>query len=127
MDQDAPGMQKNYRQALIETNEGIANGATSGAYAPYFAASINHNTGADYRGITASGDIDLEFTTGGGHAFQTIDIPLTGSGYVLDGNSISLEFIGETSSVTPTTTPMNFYGFTLNYDMRERPLEEVST
>ena len=127
MDQEAPGIKKRYKQTVIETDEGVADGTTDGAYDLYFAVSINHDTGTETRAVTDSGVIDLELSTVGGHAFRTLDTPITTGGYILDGNSISLEFYGETSAVTPTTTPLIFHGFTLEYDMRTRTLEEVGT
>lgn len=124
-DQENPNTQKTYRQVSIETNEGIADGTTGGAYDFQFAASVEHSTGLEHRGIATG--IDMEYTTDVSHVSKTMDIPETTGGYILDGNNISVELMGETNRVTPTTKAVDIFGYTLNWDLKDRAFEEVSS
>jgi len=125
LDQEQPNLKKVYRQVIPETNEGIADGTTDGAHDLQVACSIDHSTGVLHRGIDTG--IDLEYTTDIGHVVKTLDVPETTDGYILDGNSMSVEIIGETSNVTPTTGSVDIFGFSLDYDVRQRAKEEVSS
>lgn len=124
-DQENPNTQKTYRQVVVETNEGIADGTTAGAYDFQFAASVEHSSGAEHRGISTG--IDLEYTTDVSHVSKTLDIPEGSSGMILDGTNMSVELIGETDRVTPTSGDVNIYGFSLNWEPKTRPFEEVSS
>lgn len=129
-DQDQPNLKKAYRQVVIETNQGLYDGTTDSNVELYFAASHDFSTGDKNRGITSSGDIDLT-NDYGQHAYQTLDIPYSASGsYSLDGNSLSMELIGYGSGISSgvvTTGAVDIYGITLDYGVKNRTVEELST
>ena len=128
-DQGSPGIRKTYRQAVIETNEDLADGTTGGAYDVEFTAMIENCTDYTHMGLTTW--IDLSYTTGAAHALKTIDIPYSSTGsWALDGNNMSIQLEGKTYLTTqmtaPTTDAVNIFGIDLDYDVQQRPLEEVS-
>lgn len=125
LSQDNPGVAKSYKQVVLETDEGISDGTTSAKTDLRMGFSINHTTAADYRAITSTGAIDMEYITGGGRAFKTIDIPMTTSNYALDGNSMAFEIIGE-SSRAKATGEVNIFGFSLIYELQKKPEEEAT-
>jgi len=86
--------------------------------------SVDYSTDVKFRAITDTGEIETEVSTGGGHASVTIDVPFTTAGYVLDGNSMSIEILGETSGCG-VTGDVNIYGYDLNYVLKARPNEEI--
>jgi len=110
---------------VLETNEGISDGTTNGITDLRMGFSINHSTASDYHAVTSTGAIDMEYITGEGRAFKTIDIPMTTSDYALDGNSMSFEIIGE-SSRAKATGEVDIYGFSLDYGLRTKPAEEAT-
>ena len=124
-DQEAPNLNKIYRKVIPETNEGIADGTTDGIYDFQLACSVNHSTGLRFRGLSTA--IDLEYTTDAGHVSKTLDVPETSHGYILDGNNMSVELMGEVVAVTHTSGDVDIFGFTLDYETRQIPMEEVSS
>lgn len=125
IDQEAPNLNKVYRKVIPETNEGIADGTTDGMYDFQLACSVNHSTGLRFRGLSTA--IDLEYTTDAGHVAKTLDVPETSHGYVLDGNNMSVELMGEVVAVTHTSGDVDIFGFTLDYETKQIPMEEVSS
>jgi len=86
------------------------------------------------RAITDTGQIDLEaISSGVGHVYKTIDVPMTSAGYILDGQSLAIEVIGnasgstDTSSGAITTGSVAIYGLSLTYDLATRSAEEVTS
>ena len=129
LDQENPNINKTYRQVIPEVNEGWADGtsgsAGAGVYDFQLAVSVNHSTGIKFRGLSSF--IDLEYTTDGGHVSKSLNVPETTAGYILDGNNISVELIGESSNCIPTTADVNIFGFSLDWEAKGRAFEEVSS
>ena len=129
LDQENPNINKTYRQVIPEVNEGWADGSlgdiTTHVYDFQLACSVQHSTGKKFRGISTQ--IDLEYTTDGGHVSKSLNVPETTAGYILDGNNISVELIGESSNCIPTTADVKIFGFSLDWEAKGKVFEEVSS
>jgi hypothetical protein len=134
-DQENPNVQKVYRQITLEANDGLCDTGTTAARAHVqVAASVNFSTQANMRAITDTGQIDLEaISSGRGHVYKTIDVPMTSAGYVLDGQTLAIEIIGNASGSTDTSSGIvstglvAIYGLSLTYDLATRSAEEVTS
>ena len=134
-DQENPNIQKVYRQITLEANDGLCDTGTTASMAHVqVAASVNFSTQSNMRAITDTGQIDLEaISSGVGHVYKTIDVPMTTAGYVLDGQTLAIEVIGnasgstDTSSGAITTGSVAIYGLSLTYDLATRSAEEVTS
>jgi len=94
-DMDNPGVKKIFNQAVLEVDEGICDGTTGGITDLRMAFSADYST--SLRTITSTGILDVEYITGDGRGYVTVDVPETTDYYSLDGNSMSFEIIGESS------------------------------
>ena len=124
-DFEEPTLQKNFKQVTLETNEGIADGTTDGAWDVQLECAIDHATYGNL--IGKSTGIDLEWTSGAAHAYSLLDVPYSSDGYVLDGNTLSVGIIGETSNVTWTSGNVDIFGFKVDYDFLNESQIEVAT
>jgi len=123
-DMDNPGVKKIFNQAVLEVDEGICDGTTGGITDLRMAFSADYST--SLRTITSTGILDVEYITGDGRGYVTVDVPETTDYYSLDGNSMSFEIIGE-SSGTLASGEVNIYGFNVDYQLLSKTVEEVPT